>query len=498
MMGAAGKPAGAFVTTAFRPERSSADQHLMEAGDALPDIYRRPAGRGQDRRAHRRLEDVIVRMGDAAIRRSPASLFVMAAAASSCRQSPAVVRRRGPAGLIDRRSPAVHAPRRRGPAAPRRARPPAHRHHRPADRARQRRAAHRDRRCLPGRGRGHQPPGSAAPAGAAGAGRPDRRPPDHRLGRRPVPRQHRPGAAQGLLRPPGRASPGRSRAHRRRPLLPRERRDRRRPGRRDRRRDPGRGQRRAPGRSAGRHGPGARRRHPGRDDSRRRRRRPGGSRRRGRRAAPGAHGAGGGRRRPGAARLRRGQRRPHHDHRLRAVLEPTVGDALATIRSLEEVPDPLLAVYVVAADDPASCAASCACAPHPRRPGDAAHRGDGRGCATVTPDDRAESAAAPRRVQPARRAGARRGAAPAGHRHRRRRARRAAARDLAAPGRPELRWMRQRLWPTWRPSGPACWRRAPATTPAASPPTPRPAPPTATACCGPWCWSPSSSAWFRR
>jgi magnesium transporter len=30
----------------------------------------------------------------------------------------------------------------------------------------------------------------------------------------------------------------------------------------------------------------------------------------------------------------------------------TVGDALATVRSLEEVPDPLLAVYVVAVDDP--------------------------------------------------------------------------------------------------------------------------------------------------
>jgi magnesium transporter len=30
----------------------------------------------------------------------------------------------------------------------------------------------------------------------------------------------------------------------------------------------------------------------------------------------------------------------------------TVGDAIATIRALEEVPDPLLAVYVVAADDP--------------------------------------------------------------------------------------------------------------------------------------------------
>ena len=51
--------------------------------------------------------------------------------------------------------------------------------------------------------------------------------------------------------------------------------------------------------------------------------------------------------------------------------------------------------------------------------------------------------------------------------------------------------------PAW-PSARACWRRAPATTPAASPPTPRPAPPTATACCGPWCWSPSASASSRR
>jgi Mg/Co/Ni transporter MgtE len=30
----------------------------------------------------------------------------------------------------------------------------------------------------------------------------------------------------------------------------------------------------------------------------------------------------------------------------------TVGDALATIRSMEEVPDPLLAIYVMAADEP--------------------------------------------------------------------------------------------------------------------------------------------------
>jgi magnesium transporter len=37
---------------------------------------------------------------------------------------------------------------------------------------------------------------------------------------------------------------------------------------------------------------------------------------------------------------------------VRVAENSTVGDALATVRSLEEVPDPLLAVYVVAVDDP--------------------------------------------------------------------------------------------------------------------------------------------------
>ncbi len=37
---------------------------------------------------------------------------------------------------------------------------------------------------------------------------------------------------------------------------------------------------------------------------------------------------------------------------VRVAADATVGDALRTIRSLEEVPDPLLAVYVMAADDP--------------------------------------------------------------------------------------------------------------------------------------------------
>jgi magnesium transporter len=37
---------------------------------------------------------------------------------------------------------------------------------------------------------------------------------------------------------------------------------------------------------------------------------------------------------------------------VRVAESSTVGDALATVRSLEEVPDPLLAVYVVAVDDP--------------------------------------------------------------------------------------------------------------------------------------------------
>jgi Mg/Co/Ni transporter MgtE len=37
---------------------------------------------------------------------------------------------------------------------------------------------------------------------------------------------------------------------------------------------------------------------------------------------------------------------------VRVLENTTVGEALASIRALEEVPDPLLAVYVVAADDP--------------------------------------------------------------------------------------------------------------------------------------------------
>jgi magnesium transporter len=37
---------------------------------------------------------------------------------------------------------------------------------------------------------------------------------------------------------------------------------------------------------------------------------------------------------------------------VRVLEDTTVGEALALIRSLEEVPDPLLAVYVVALDDP--------------------------------------------------------------------------------------------------------------------------------------------------
>ena len=48
---------------------------------------------------------------------------------------------------------------------------------------------------------------------------------------------------------------------------------------------------------------------------------------------------------------------------VRVPTRATVGDALALIRALEEVPDPLLAVYVVAPDDPErGCAASCGCA----------------------------------------------------------------------------------------------------------------------------------------
>jgi Mg/Co/Ni transporter MgtE len=37
---------------------------------------------------------------------------------------------------------------------------------------------------------------------------------------------------------------------------------------------------------------------------------------------------------------------------VRIPVDATVGDALAAIRSMEEVPDPLLAVYVTAPDDP--------------------------------------------------------------------------------------------------------------------------------------------------
>ena len=56
-----------------------------------------------------------------------------------------------------------------------------------------------DRQHLPAGRRRCQPAGAAAPAGAARAVRPDRRPADHRLERGAVPGQRRAGAAEGLV-----------------------------------------------------------------------------------------------------------------------------------------------------------------------------------------------------------------------------------------------------------------------------------------------------------
>src|SRR3954470_18746140 len=451
MMSPAGKPAGASSQLPSAPNVPAQIGTSWRRGDVLPDIDRGPARRGQDRRAHRAHRGRHRAHGRRPLSahqrprgtRRPAPLLRL-------RQSPAEAERLGPPLFVHGGPPDLHPPRRRGAAAPRRARPSAHRHHRPEDRPRQRRAAHRDRGRLPRRGSGHQPAGAAAPAGPPRPGRPGRGPPDRRLDGRPIPRQHGPRAAQGLVRPPGRASPRGPRPHRRRPLLSRERRDRRRPRRGDRRRNPGRGERRAPGRPARGHGPGEGRRHPRGNGARRRRRRPGGPRRRGGRAAPGADGARGGGRRPGAARIRRGQRRPHHDHRLRARarkhdggrgpgLDPRARrgarSAAGRLRRRRGRPR-----YPARPGAPAHA--------HPQRSGDAGHRGDGRGPAhRHAGRSRRERRARPRRIQPPRRAGARRGETPAGNRDRGRRSRGAAARDLATPRRPEFRLMRKRLWP---------------------------------------------------
>jgi len=114
-----------------------------------------------------RLYDLIVRLGTSPTRRSPASWCADRRAASSCRPA-SWQSLNGTARLASSTVDLQPFSRRDGEVLLRQERPrsSADRHHRPADRAGQRRAAHPGGRRLPGGWSRHQPAGPAAPAGA--------------------------------------------------------------------------------------------------------------------------------------------------------------------------------------------------------------------------------------------------------------------------------------------------------------------------------------------